>query len=56
MHKVEEQAKTINSDEELTRRGYVDTSNHLKGDIMQPRSQPVTQLEIAEEQPNKEKG
>ena len=56
MHKVEEQAKTINSDEELTRRGYVDTSNHLKGDIMQPRSQPVTQLEIAEEQPNNEKG
>ena len=54
-HKVEEQARTINSDE-LTRRGYVDTSNHLNGGIMQPRSHPVTKLEIADEQLNDDKG
>lgn len=54
-HKAEEQARTINSDE-LTRCGYVDTSNHLNGHIMQPRSHPVTQMEIAGEQPNNDKG
>ena len=52
---VEEQARTVNSDD-LTRLDYVDTSNHLNGDIMQPRSQPITKLEMADEQPNNEKG